>query len=188
MEDLERRAASSSASPSPEQKYAQLDKAALARSKASNINGSSRHSLDESYLPNQGFEYMLSSQNTHPDDKGMFSYQHTRQLSTSPPPLISYQSYSPPEVGSCAPDPRKSNYLSIPVTSSDTSYFLGSSQGFTNCLPNVSTSGIKQEYYEEDDINPFSLSYASMAGVDIPNNYTYQTPMTLVRSPSCSTM
>lgn len=184
LEDLERRAASSSASPSPEQKYAQLDKTALARSKTSNANDSPRSSLDESYLPPQGFEYLLPLQNSQPDDKGMFSYQHTRQLSTSPPPLISYQSYPSPDSTFSGPDVGKSSYFSLPITSTDASYLLPPNRGFGNCLPGASSSGIKQEFYEEDDINPFSLSYASMAGVDIPVTYSYPTPMTLVGCPS----
>lgn len=184
LEDLERRAASSSASASPEQKYAQLDKAALARNKASNTTTSSRRSLDESFLANQGFEYMIPPHNAQPDDKSMFSYQHTRQLSTSPPPLISYSSYSSTASNQSVPDTRKSNCFSIPITSSDASYLLGPTHGFANYLPNVSSSNIKQEYYEEDDINPFSLSYASMGGVDLPATYSYQTPMTLVRKHS----
>ena len=27
---------------------------------------------------------------------------------------------------------------------------------------------IKDEYYNDDEMNPFSLSYASLAGVDVP--------------------
>ena len=32
----------------------------------------------------------------------------------------------------------------------------------------------KPEYYGDDEINPFSMSYASMAGIDIPAPQPYQ--------------
>jgi len=61
--------------------------------------------------------------------------------------------------------------------------------GFTSCLPMVPQTHVKQEYYEEDDVNPFGLSYASMGGVDIPTPYnSYQTPMNIVRNPPLHTM
>jgi hypothetical protein len=31
----------------------------------------------------------------------------------------------------------------------------------------IATPPIKQEFYAEDEINPFSMSYASIAGVDV---------------------
>ena len=150
---------------------------------------SSRHSRDDSCVADESLQYFLPSQKSQFDDKGMFSYQHTRQLSTSPPPLISYQSY-PPTTGSlCGPDVHKRNYFSLPITSSEPSYMLPQPHGFTNCLPMAPPTHVKQEYYEEDDVNPFSLSYASMGGVDIPTPYnSYQTPLTLVRNPPLHTM
>jgi len=42
---------------------------------------------------------------------------------------------------------------------------------------------IKPEVYEEDDMNPFSLSYASMAGVDVASQFAYQTPAVHVSIP-----
>lgn len=156
----------------------------MARSKAADTTTSPRRSLDEAYLNKQPFEYMLPPQNSQNEDKGMFSYQHTRQLSTSPPPVISYQPYSPADSAICGPDMGRNGYFSLPITSSDSNYLLPTSHGFAGCLSNVPAAQMKQEYYEEDDINPFSLSYASMAGVDIPATYSYQTPMTLVRSAS----
>lgn len=187
MEDLERRAASSSGSPSPETSHAELDP----RHRASRLGGFPPQALGESYAPTQGYEYMLSSHQSHPDDKGMFSYQHTRQLSTSPPPLISYQSQSSTMTMRSSETP-DGGYFSLPPSTSDSSYHLAPNSGYTTGLPSASPSWIKQEYpnikqevyEEEDDMNPFSLSYASMAGVDPQSYNNYQsTPLTLVSRP-----
>lgn len=35
-------------------------------------------------------------------------------------------------------------------------------------LPGMPPTGIKSEYYGDDDMSPFGMSYASMAGVDVP--------------------
>ncbi|KAL1306940.1 hypothetical protein AAFC00_005580 [Neodothiora populina] len=181
LEDLERRAASSSTSPSPEQKYTQLDRSALDRSETPSRADTSRNSIEQPYSNPQRPEYLLPLQQGPVDDKGMFSYQHTRQLSTSPPPLISYQplSSSVDRTGSYFPDSRKQNYFTIPISTSDTSYLAGSGHAYANHPSSQPPSTVKQEYYEEDDVNPFSLSYASMAGVDVPNTYSYHTPMAL---------
>lgn len=179
LEDLERRAASSSASPSPEQTHVQIDITANHRDKAPHVAGSSTHVVDRSYMVDQDLEYIIPHKKAQANDKGMFSYQHTRQLSTSPPPLISYQSYSSTESTPYGVESHKTNYFSLPITSSDATYLMPPGHGIGSCVTSLSPGPVKQEYYE-DDINPFSLSYASMAGVDIPSTYSYHTPMTLV--------
>lgn len=115
-----------------------------------------------------GYDYPYSQA---PDDKRMFSYQHTRQLSTSPPPLFSYQAYPSIEQGQFAPP--MSNYMSysLPVSSACL-VPAQSTMAYQTSMPAV----VKPELYEEDDMNPFSLSYASMAGVDVTTQFSYQTP------------
>jgi hypothetical protein len=167
LEDLERRAASSSASPSPEVKYVDLDLTNL-----SSFKGPSHMShVQESngvgsrgYTSN-GYEYPYSQV---PDDKRMFSYQHTRQLSTSPPPF-SYQAYPSIEQGQFAPS--MSSYMTYSVPVSSSCMVPPSTMTYQSSMPAV----IKPEVYEEDDMNPFSLSYASMAGVDVASQFSYHT-------------
>lgn len=36
------------------------------------------------------------------------------------------------------------------------------------------TPPVKQEFYGDDEINPFSMSYASISGVDVSTSQSYQ--------------
>lgn len=97
----------------------------------------------------------------------MFSQQYTRQMSTSPPPF-SYASISSAEsvaFGSYSPP----NYCGMQNTSLDmqlyAQYLPPAQQSY---LPGMPPTGIKSEYYGDDDMSPFGMSYASMAGVDVP--------------------
>ena len=47
-------------------------------------------------------------------------------------------------------------------------------QSYQHVVPSMTTPPLKQEYYNEDDMSPFSLSYASMAGVDVSAAQSYQ--------------
>lgn len=170
LEDLERRAASSSASPSPEVKYVDLDLTNLSGYKSSSnlSHAQESNNVDSRGYTSSGYDYNYSQA---PDDKRMFSYQHTRQLSTSPPPSFSYQAYPSIEHGQFPPS--VSNYMAYPVPVSSSCMMPPSTMTYQTSMPAI----IKPEVYEEDDMNPFSLSYASMAGVDVTSHYfSYQTP------------
>jgi hypothetical protein len=178
LEDLERRAASSSASPSPEVKYVDLDLTNLPAFKGSSHITHIQESNDvggRGYTSNN-YEYSYSQA---PDDKRMFSYQHTRQLSTSPPPF-SYQAYPSIEQGQFAPS--MSGYMTYSVPVSSSCMVPPSTMAYQTSMPAI----IKPEVYEEDDMNPFSLSYASMAGVDVASQFAYQTPAVHVSIPLTS--
>ncbi|KAI5274297.1 hypothetical protein E4T47_02790 [Aureobasidium subglaciale] len=169
LEDLERRAASSSASPSPEVKYVDLDLTNMSGFKGSSHISHIQESnnVDGRGYTSNGYDYPYSQA---PDDKRMFSYQHTRQLSTSPPPLFSYQAYPSIEQGQFAAS--MSNYMSYPLAATSSCMVPSSTMAYQTSMPVT----IKPEVYEEDDMNPFSLSYASMAGVDVTSQFSYQTP------------
>ncbi|KAG9754988.1 hypothetical protein KCU73_g5549, partial [Aureobasidium melanogenum] len=177
LEDLERRAASSSASPSPEVKYVDLDLSNLSGYKNSPHMSHAQESnnVDSRSYTSNGYDYPYSQA---PDDKRMFSYQHTRQLSTSPPPLFSYQAYPSIEHGQFPPS--VSNYMAYPIPVSSSCMMPPSTMTYQTSMPAI----IKPEVYEEDDMNPFSLSYASMAGVDVTSQFSYQTPA--VHTPALS--
>lgn len=177
LEDLERRAGSSSASPSPEQNYAQLDRSMMSSRPPSRSAVSSSHRMDTPHI------YAASTMDAHypaiNEDRSMFSYQHTRQLSASPSPLFPYQAYPSTDSSQAGGVSQATSYFSPPLTSSELSpypYSLPPLSGGYAAFTTGAPSNIKVQSYEDDDINPFSLSYASMAGMDIPNSYSYQPP------------
>jgi hypothetical protein len=108
-------------------------------------------------------QYVLPSS----EDRGMFSQQYTRQLSTSPPPF-SYASMAGTESHAGYPSYSQSTaYCNMPQTM-DIPLYHSYMQPMHQAYPNgIATPPIKQEFYAEDEINPFSMSYASIAGVDV---------------------
>ena len=112
----------------------------------------------------------------HFEDRGMFSRQHTRQLSASPPPFScsSYSSFDMP------PTPRFSQTaqcLPLPQTNPDAqayqTYQPHLNEYFSHQLP-AKLASTKPAFYGEDEMSPFSMSYASMAGIDVPYAGGYQ--------------
>lgn len=167
LEDLERRAASSA---SPEATHAEPVAPAKAapnkpRSKqprASKVTDHKAHSAHGS-APERpaSYDYYTTTQ----DERGMFGQQCTRQLSASPPPVFSYP-----------PMPNYDNfrpgygqlpvYHSVPSSYSDIS-FANYGDPVPSILPMVSGPAIGRKPYDEDMMSPFSMSYASMAGIDL---------------------
>jgi hypothetical protein len=164
LEDLERRAGSSSASP--EQRPVELSRSdsvtSISASASRQRSTSSQHRRDHTpeVLAQQ---YVLPSS----EDRGMFSQQYTRQLSTSPPPF-SYASMAGTESHASYPSYSQSNaYCAMPQTM-DIPLYHSYMQPMHQTYPNgIATPPIKQEFYAEDEINPFSMSYASIAAVDV---------------------
>ncbi|OSS45871.1 hypothetical protein B5807_09655 [Epicoccum nigrum] len=161
LEDLERRAASSSASP--EQKPAELQPPQTS--------------------PRQEFPSPSSSDSSYttPPEDRMFSHQYTRQLSTSPPPF-SVASYSssypaPDAVPYSMPYTTASPYHTIPTTLTPempTYTYLPPplSSAYPTTLPGHLPS-MKSEYYAEEDLSPFGVGYAAIGGIEIPPPHAY---------------
>lgn len=111
-------------------------------------------------------QYVLPS-----DDRSMFSQQYTRQLSTSPPPFsytamptaanTEFASYAAP--GYCGIQSAVTNMPFYPQYLPPLRQHPG--------VPSMANHQIKQEFC--DDMSPFSMSYASMAGVDVPAAQSY---------------
>ena len=101
------------------------------------------------------------------EDRGMFSQQYTRQLSTSPPPF-SYASLGGNEASAnYVTYPQSNAYCNMPPTMDIPlypSYIQPMHQAYAT---GIATPPIKQEFYAEDEANPFSMSYASINGVDV---------------------
>lgn len=101
------------------------------------------------------------------EDRGtMFSHQCTRQLSASPPPVFSYPSYSHLDTYG-----QSSIYNSVSGSYSDVSFPGEYADPVPSILPVAApvTGPAKRvhHYTDEEIMSPFSMSYATMAGIDL---------------------
>ncbi|WPG99603.1 Hypothetical protein R9X50_00242100 [Acrodontium crateriforme] len=208
LEDLERRAGSSSASP--EQKHEELPQPVSSPGTQPSGIASLRQRSNSNQITRSRTPEILSQQYGLPsDDRGMFSQQYTRQLSTSPPPF-SYAAMPGTESMSFPPYQHNSNYCAVPVHGTNginagidmsmyqqqqhqhhqQQYLPPIQQSY---MPSMSAPGaVKQEFYADDEMSPFSMSYASMAGVDVSSasqsfhqdvpNSAYTPPLSLSES------
>lgn len=102
----------------------------------------------------------------------MFSQQYTRQLSTSPPPF-SYASIPSNDSTSYSTYSGSNPYCGMSANVDMALYpqYLPPIQQAYNGMV---TPPVKQEFYGDDEINPFSMSYASISGVDVSTSQSYQ--------------
>ncbi|KAH7114357.1 hypothetical protein B0J11DRAFT_540782 [Dendryphion nanum] len=168
LEDLERRAASSSASP--EQKPAELQQPL--RSPRQEFPSPASSESDYGRRTPE-----IQSQYIQPHDERLFSHQYTRQLSTSPPPF-SYSTYP-------ALDFPQAPYHSLPTTTTpEVTYGAPSlpppaplSSAYpTYTLPSMVHYPLKAEYptHDGDMSSPFSAGLHHMYGpIDIPPPHGY---------------
>ena len=178
LEDLERRAGSSSASP--EQKHEELPHKATTPSSLSLSSASQRQRSTSSHIRRDHTPEILAQQYVLPsEDRGMFSQQFTRQLSTSPPPF-SYPSIPQPDSSTYSTYPPVASFCSLPSNGTDIPlyphYAHALSQAYA--VPSMTSPPVKQEFYGDDEINPFSMSYASINELpsyqEIPPYVRYQ--------------
>jgi hypothetical protein len=180
LEDLERRAASNSASP--EQKPAELAAPSRddARSKSTSPrknSGIRRHTPD---VPQSSYF------STQDERAAMFTHQYTRQLSTSPPPF-SYSTYSSaeptaysyaqssPNYGWATTGPEMPSYPTNYLPPLASTYSLPSNEPAMKQQPPPHAQHPQPpNYYGDEEVSPFSMSYASMAGIDIQQTHQYQ--------------
>lgn len=143
-------------------KHASPAKSRTRNHRSSKSNSETSHSSSERLPPYDCY-------NSQDDRGAMFSHQCTRQLSASPPPVFSYPSY--PHL-----DPyRQPNYGTSPAyssTYSDLSSFQGEyGTPVPSIMPVAMSAGgpLKRPhtYADEEIISPFSMSYATMAGIDL---------------------
>lgn len=171
LEDLEKRAGSSSASP--EQRHEELAQPGTSFSERSDKRSIQHQRSTSNQVTRDSTPEVLNQQYGLPaDDRSMFSQQYTRQLSTSPPPF-SYAAMSSTEGVAYTPYPTTS-YCGMQSANIDMplypQYLPSLQQSY---IPNMSNAQIKQEFYGDDDMSPFSMSYASMAGVDASAAQSY---------------
>ncbi|KAJ5934690.1 hypothetical protein N7466_004237 [Penicillium verhagenii] len=159
LEDLERRAASSA---SPEQSHAEPPKTTpKTRTKRASKSGESKSHPQGDRPASYDFYHT-------PDERSMFGQQCTRQLSASPPPAFSYPPMS-------QYDAYRQTYGQIPVYQTIPSSYGGLSfpeysDAIPSVVPMVPTAAMgapRKPAYDEDIMSPFSMSYASMAGIEL---------------------
>ncbi|CAI7595742.1 unnamed protein product [Penicillium pancosmium] len=168
LEDLERRAASSA---SPEQSHAEpvLPKATnKSRPKQRGSKSGDVKTQHPSRAPVQerpaSYEYYSA-----PDERTMFAQQCTRQLSASPPPVFSYPPI-PTYDTYRQPYSQLPLYHNVPATYNEMSFAADYGEPVSSVVPMIpgTVMGVgRKQVYEEEMISPFSMSYASMAGIDL---------------------
>jgi len=164
LEDLERRAGSSSASPP--QMHAEIkqsERKALPVQNYKQASNQTRQKLSP--------RVMSHNQYTPPmdNDDGIFSGFDRDGSNT--PPLFAYHSYPAPEESIYPPYPQA--YRPAVTTSESYAEYLTPAP---MSLPSMMhfTDAIKREPMAGDDaMNPFSMSYAAMAGIDIQGSHSY---------------
>jgi len=169
LEDLERRAGSDSASPertfpeSDQSKPESLEQSPRQSSSPSSSSSTKAGRKSWSQAPNASSYEKYS---TTEEKSSMFAQQNTRQLTASPP-IFSYPSYPYTTSYTQSMYAQQSPYQSIP---SQYGEYLGQSS-YLEPLPAsmslVNPGKHASAYADEDILNPFSMSYASMAGIDI---------------------
>jgi hypothetical protein len=168
LEDLERRAGSSSASP--EQSHAELapivdskhikqeNGVKRQRSKQDSSARGRRRSPEPPYSP---IKY----------DRSEVSY--SRDLSISPPPSYSYP-YSLPEPVVHAPYPQHAPFNTLPAPYPS---YSGQPQYLPTTLPSMSQYELgpskSNGYIEEDILGPYDTSYAPFGSIDLPMQQSY---------------
>lgn len=113
----------------------------------------------------------------HNDEDPLFSTDFDRDGSHTPPLFAYLHSYPPPEESIYPPYPTTQSYrpaaILHPAASSFSEYLtpapmnLPSMMHFNEALKRDSLSG------NDDSMNPFSMSYAAMAGIDIQASQTF---------------
>ncbi|KAJ5683228.1 hypothetical protein N7462_006393 [Penicillium macrosclerotiorum] len=171
LEDLERRAASSA---SPEQSHAEPvppPKATQNKPRAKqqpHARASKPGDSKPSHAPHAPPPERASYDYYSPDERTMFAQQCTRQLSASPPPVFSYPPM-PTYDTYRAPYSQMPVYHTVPSSYHEMSFaeYGEPVHSVVPMMPNPAMGAARKPAYDEDIISPFSMSYASMAGIDL---------------------
>jgi len=187
LEDLERRAGSSSASP--EQSHAEI--VPVHQNRQREDEGKRRRVKTENSAPNQGRSpnlHSVPSSSPRDDPSSMFSRQYTRQRSVSPPPSFTY-SYPAPDPPIHAPYPQHAPFISLPAPYSDYQGQPLYLPPLPVTLPSMSSydnvaSKPGNPYTEDDFASHFSMNYsASMNGIEVPTSQSYADSNSYVNNP-----
>jgi hypothetical protein len=177
LEDLERRAGSSSASP--EQQPAEVLSSQTQRPEEVKKRRSSKPSIHAPRPNRSPVPPQTSSFPPREDQSTMFSKQYTRQLSASPPPAFTYSSFATTDAPQPvhAPYPQHAPFHTLPAPYPD----FHNQPVFLPPLPlsrpsygSYDSIPPKPEHYGEDEmINHFNMSYSSVSGIEVPTTQSY---------------
>ncbi|CAG7934748.1 unnamed protein product [Penicillium nalgiovense] len=160
LEDLERRAATSA---SPEQSHAEP-----VSPKPSPKTRTKRSSKVTDVKPHSQSDRAASHDYYSPEDRQtMFAQQCTRQLSASPPPVFSYPSMSSYDTYRQSTYTQSPIYHAAPSNYSEIAYQTEYGEPVPSLVPVLPSMQSRKLAYDEDLISPFSMSYATMAGIDL---------------------
>lgn len=172
LEDLERRAGSSSASP--EQAHSELATStpvkeskqpqSMARQTSRSSNSQEAQRASPEILPLD-------------DHSSMFDTPRARHLSMNSPPTFAFSSYPPTTSYLQYEHQQQSIYDSTPSYYPSYQYPVEvTSSSLPPTLPAMlpSAYGKQDQLFADDDVlNPFSMNYASLAGLEMPSNHAY---------------
>ncbi|KAJ8070045.1 hypothetical protein OCU04_000445 [Sclerotinia nivalis] len=170
LEDLERRAGSSSASPP--QAHVELHQ----QPECSNENQQYRRSPEN--VQRQVSPRLLPSQYTppmHSDDEIIFSQNFDRDGSRTPP-LFTYHTYPAPEDISYPPYPHSQPYRAVSDSERSEAYQHYMAPTVPVTLPSMMhfNNAIKRE--PEDTMSPYNMSYQGLPAIDIHSHHGYDNP------------
>jgi len=190
LEDLERRAGSSSASP--EQQHAELATPVPQNRPQDNSSDKKRRIKQEP--SNTGSNRSPHYNSLQSSENGMFSRQYTHQLPASPPPTFTYSYPTPEPPPIHAPYPQHAPFHSLPAPyCSDyqsTPLYL---PPLPVTLPSMSSyegQGVTSKPFSDDEmISHFNMSYQSMGSIEgVPttrgfvDDNTYTPPLSISHS------
>ena len=194
LEDLERRAASTPDGPVKSQEQAEKGK----RSRTDKSRPQSRSSVSkpEEWNVSQSILPVANDCYSAPEDQGsLFPQPCSRQLSTSPPPVFSYPSFPYPDSYGQAVYPQHSVYYSTPIPYSELSLpgqYLDPLPPMLPALSSLSPAKRSNDLVGEPVFDPFSINYATLAGMDVsaasrsqhePNIQVRNSPQSVVFHP-----
>lgn len=118
---------------------------------------------------------------TPSDERAMFAQQCTRQLSASPPPVFSYPCLPAYDAYHPTSYTQLPLYHTVPSTYNEISFPY--SDSISSVVP-PALSMPRKPAYDEDIMSPFSMSYATMAGIDLCPQSQQQQPSLPVHFPA----
>ncbi|MCJ1372334.1 hypothetical protein MMC20_003558 [Loxospora ochrophaea] len=190
LEDLERRAGSSSVSP--EQSHAEIVSGHQPHHKEEETTRKRRSKAEASAPSRQASSASTPTQKSsaRDDQSGMFSRQYTRQLSASPPPAFTY-SYPPlPEPPAHGSYPQHAPFHGLPARYPDyqsQSLYLPPLPVTLPSMSYESGPGKAESPFEDDEmLNQFNLNYSSLSGIEIPSMQSYADSNAYVNNPEYS--
>ncbi|EXJ86079.1 hypothetical protein A1O1_06448 [Capronia coronata CBS 617.96] len=176
LEDLERRAGSSSASP--EQTHAELATTTVTKDNSRKQPQSMTRQTSTSGSATS-HEMQRASPELLPfdDHSSLFDTPSTRHASLHSPPEFAFSTYPPTTAYLQYEEQQQASYESTPGYFPNSYYPANvTSSSLPPTLPAMlpSTYGKQDHFWSDDDfLNPFSMNYASLAGLEMPSNHAY---------------